>query len=165
MGRERDSLVAQSVKNPSVMQETWVQSLGWEDPLGEGMETHSSILAWRIPMDRGAWRAAIRGVTKGRTQLSDWSGHSTGERTIGHQTLERLYKGSRQQREDSVMSTARAVTESAWTRHRLEKTKFSGEHQGAGYTLTWWSGIWKAFLLTSREELSVHWPHWMCEAE
>ena len=44
MGRERDSLVAQSVQNPSVMQETWVQSLGWEDPLGEG-ETHSSILA------------------------------------------------------------------------------------------------------------------------
>ena len=70
--------------------------------------------------------------------------------------MERLYKGSRQQREDSVMSTARAVTESPWTPHRLEKTKFSGEHQGAGYTLTWRSGIWKAFLLTSREELSVH---------
>ena len=39
------------------MQETWVQSLGWEDLLEEGMATHSSILAWRIPMDRGAWRA------------------------------------------------------------------------------------------------------------
>ena len=36
------------------MQETWVQSLGWEDPLEEGMGTHPSILAWRIPMDRGA---------------------------------------------------------------------------------------------------------------
>ena len=34
---------------------TWVRSLGWEDPLEEGMATHSSILAWRIPMDRGAW--------------------------------------------------------------------------------------------------------------
>ena len=43
------SLVAQLVKNLPVMQETWVQSLGWEDPLGEGMATHSSILAWRIP--------------------------------------------------------------------------------------------------------------------
>ena len=43
------SLVAQMVKNPSAMQETWVQSLGWEDPLEEGMATHSSILAWRIP--------------------------------------------------------------------------------------------------------------------
>ena len=37
------------VKNPPAMQETWVRSLGWEDPLEEGMATHSSILAWRIP--------------------------------------------------------------------------------------------------------------------
>ena len=49
------SLVAQMVQNPSAMWETWVLSLGWEDPLEEGMATHSSILAWRIPMDRGAW--------------------------------------------------------------------------------------------------------------
>ena len=48
------SLVAQIVKNPLALRETWVQSLGWEDPLEEGMATHSSILAWRIPMDRGA---------------------------------------------------------------------------------------------------------------
>ena len=44
-----DSLVAQLVKNPSVMWETWVQSLGWKDPLEKGKATHSSILAWRIP--------------------------------------------------------------------------------------------------------------------
>ena len=50
----RDSLVAQTVKNPPVMRETWVRSLGWVDPLEEGKETHSSILAWRIPTDRGA---------------------------------------------------------------------------------------------------------------
>ena len=43
------SLMAQMVKNLSVMRQTWVQSLGWEDPLEEGMATHSSILAWRIP--------------------------------------------------------------------------------------------------------------------
>ena len=49
------SLVAQTIKIPPAMQETWVLSLGWEDPLEEGMATHSSILAWRIPMDRGAW--------------------------------------------------------------------------------------------------------------
>ena len=48
------SLVAQLVKNPPTMWETWVQSLGWEGPLEEDMATHSSILAWRIPMDRGA---------------------------------------------------------------------------------------------------------------
>ena len=46
------SLVAQAVKNPPAVQETWVSSLGWEDPLEEGMATHSSILAWGIPMDR-----------------------------------------------------------------------------------------------------------------
>ena len=48
------SLVAQTVKNLPAMWETWVQSLGWEDPLKEGMATHSRILAWD-PMDRGAW--------------------------------------------------------------------------------------------------------------
>ena len=49
------------VKNPPAMQEAWVQSLGWEDPLEEGMATHSSILAWRILTDRGAWRATVQG--------------------------------------------------------------------------------------------------------
>ena len=61
------SLVAQRVKNPPAMRETWVWSLGWEDSLQEGMSTHSSILAWRIAMDRGAWRATVHGVTKSRT--------------------------------------------------------------------------------------------------
>ena len=46
------------------MQETWVRSLGWEDPLEEELATHSSILAWRIPMDKGAWQAMVSGVTK-----------------------------------------------------------------------------------------------------
>ena len=64
------SLVAQMVKNLPAMQETWVRSLGWVDPL-EGMATHSSILAWRIPMDRGAWWTIVHRVTKNRTQLSD----------------------------------------------------------------------------------------------
>ena len=49
------------------MQETWVPSLGWEDPLKEGMATHSSILAWRILMDRGAWQATVHAVTKSWT--------------------------------------------------------------------------------------------------
>ena len=43
---------------------TWVRSLGWEDPLEEGMATHSSILAWRIPRDRGAWGATVPGVAE-----------------------------------------------------------------------------------------------------
>ena len=62
----RASLVAQLVKNLPVMQETLVQSLGWEDPL-EGMPAHSSILAWRIPMDRGAWQDTVHGVAKSQT--------------------------------------------------------------------------------------------------
>ena len=44
---------------------------GGEDPLEKGMGTHSSILAWRIPVDRGAWRAAVHGVAKSETRLSD----------------------------------------------------------------------------------------------
>ena len=47
IGREGASLVAQMVENPPAIQKAWVQSLGWENPLEEGMATHSSILAWR----------------------------------------------------------------------------------------------------------------------
>ena len=65
------SLVTQAVKNLPAMQEIWVRFLGWEDPLEEGMATHSSILAWRIPMDRGAWWAMVHGVEKSQTRLSD----------------------------------------------------------------------------------------------
>ena len=61
------SLVAQLVKNPPAMQETSVQSLGWEDPLEKGKATHSSILAWRI-----SWTVQSMGVTKSGTQLSDF---------------------------------------------------------------------------------------------
>ena len=61
------SLMAQMVKNSPAMQETQVRSLAWEDPLEEGMATHSSILAWRIPMDRGVWRVAVHGVAKSQT--------------------------------------------------------------------------------------------------
>ena len=52
------------VKNPSAKQETQVPSLGQEDTLENEITTHSSILAWRIPMDRGAWRATVHGVAK-----------------------------------------------------------------------------------------------------
>ena len=59
------------------MQETWVQSLGWDDPLEEGMTNHASIPAWRIPMDRGAWEATVHGVAKSQTGLSKEAQHST----------------------------------------------------------------------------------------
>ena len=55
------------VKNPPAMQETWFKSLGWEESLEQSMVTHSSILAWRIPMDRGARRATVHGVAESDT--------------------------------------------------------------------------------------------------
>ena len=63
------SLVVQLVKNTSAMRETWVWSLNLKDPLEEGIATHSSILAWRIPMDKGAWRASPWGHGVGH----DWA--------------------------------------------------------------------------------------------
>ena len=61
------------VKNLPAIGETWVQSLGWEDLLEEGMATHSSILAGRIPLDKRSWQAIVHGVTKSRTRLSDFN--------------------------------------------------------------------------------------------
>ena len=63
----RASPVSQTVKNLSAMQETWVQSLDWEDPLEKGMATHSSILAWRVP-----WREESGGL------------ESVGSQSVGH---------------------------------------------------------------------------------
>ena len=64
------SLVAQMVKNLPAIQETKVWSLGWEDPLKEHIATHSSILAWRIPMDRKAWQATVH---RGAKSWTWWS--------------------------------------------------------------------------------------------
>ena len=65
------SLVAQTVKNLPAMWETWVRSLGWEDPLEEGMATHSSVLAWRNPVDRRAWWVTVHGAANSWTWLSN----------------------------------------------------------------------------------------------
>ena len=65
------SLVTQRYGIRLPMQKMWVQSLVLEDPLEEEMATHSSILSWRIPMDRGAWWATVYEVTKRWAQLSD----------------------------------------------------------------------------------------------
>ena len=69
------SLMAQMAKKLSEMQKTWVQSLGWENSMEEAMATHSSILAWRIPTDRGALQAILHGVTKSQTKLRDKHTH------------------------------------------------------------------------------------------
>ena len=67
----RTFLVSQMVKNLPAMLGAWGRSLGWEDPLEEGMATHSSILAWRITRDRQGWQVTVHGVAESRTQLSD----------------------------------------------------------------------------------------------
>ena len=61
------SLMAHTVENLSAIQETRVRSVGWEDPMEKGLATHSNILPWRIPMDRGAWQATVHGVAKSWT--------------------------------------------------------------------------------------------------
>ena len=63
----RDSLVTHMVKNLTAIWETWVRPLSWEDPLEKEITTHSNILAWEIPMNRGAWRATVHGVEKCQT--------------------------------------------------------------------------------------------------
>ena len=55
--------MAQIVNTLPAMQKTWIRSLGWEDLLEKRMATHSSIFAWKIAMDRGAWQAGVCGVT------------------------------------------------------------------------------------------------------
>ena len=74
------SLVAQMIKNLPAVWETWVQSLGWEDPLEGSMATYSSVLAWRIPLDRGVWCATVHGVTKSQT----WQKLSTAHKMYKH---------------------------------------------------------------------------------
>ena len=69
------SLVAQLVKNLPAMQETWVRSLGWEDPLEKGIATHSIILAWRIPWTEEPGGLQSTGSQKSQTGLSDFPFH------------------------------------------------------------------------------------------
>ena len=65
--------MAQMVQSMPAVQETWVRFPGQEDILEKEMATHSSILAWKNPVDGGTWQAAVHRVTKSRTQLSDFT--------------------------------------------------------------------------------------------
>ena len=81
------SLVSQTVKNQPAMWETWLQSLCWEDPLEEGMATCSSILAWRIPMDRGDCWATVHGVTGHSQESKHSTQHTSFNRNAQHWPL------------------------------------------------------------------------------
>ena len=76
MGLCGASLVAQLVKNLPTMQETWVRSLAREDPLEEGMATHSSILSWKIPWTEEPGRLQSIGSKKSQTGLSNQAQHT-----------------------------------------------------------------------------------------
>ena len=78
----RDSLMAQMVKSLPAMQETWIWSLGKEDPLEKEMATHTSILAWKNPMDGGARQSTVHGVAKSRTWLSDFTSPCSLQRRV-----------------------------------------------------------------------------------
>ena len=63
------------VKNLPAVRETWVKSLSWEDPLEEGMVTHSNVLAWRTPWP-GTWQAAVHGATKSQSHTTEAAEHT-----------------------------------------------------------------------------------------
>ena len=71
--------MAQMVKNPPVMQETWVRSLGWEDPLEKGKATHSNILAWRIPWTVSRQAPLSMGILQ--TRLLEWVAMTSSRRS------------------------------------------------------------------------------------
>ena len=90
----QNSLVAQTVKNPPAVQETWAQSLSWEDPLEKGMATHSSILAWRTP-----WTEEPGGL------------QSMGSQRVGHdEAAEHTCASARIQRTGSRIWSGEAVS-------------------------------------------------------
>ena len=60
----QEQLIHQGFPSGSYGKENWVRSLAWEDPLKEGIAIHSSILAWRVSMERGSWRATVHEVAK-----------------------------------------------------------------------------------------------------
>ena len=95
------SLVAQMVKNLPAMQETWFQPLGWDDLLEEGMANPSSIVTWRIPVDRGAQWATDHRVAKTRTQLSDKAQHTVPLYGVGRKGYYLEHKCNQQKNQDN----------------------------------------------------------------
>ena len=88
------SRVTQTVKNPPAVWETWVQSLGWEDPLEKGTATQLQYACLENPMDRGAWVATVHGVAKSQTRLSGFHLTSTAKRTSSQRQSHNIKLGT-----------------------------------------------------------------------
>ena len=87
--------------------------LGLEDPLEEGRATHSSILAWRIPMDRGAWQAIVHGVTKSQTRLSNFHFHSINDSSLSFLFLYNNYMAESEEELKSLLMKVKEESEKA----------------------------------------------------
>ena len=98
-GPRVQSLVTKTVKNLPAIQETWVQSLHWEDPLKKRKSTHSSILAWRISWTEEPG-AAVHGIAKSQTRLSDQHTH-THTHTEGTKILQDMHHGQKNIKKNS----------------------------------------------------------------
>ena len=92
------SLVAQMVKNLPTVKETWLQSLGWEDPLEEGMTSHFSIFAWRISWTEEP--GGLQRAKKSQTQLSDKAQHTAPLYGGGRKGYYLENKGNQQKNQD-----------------------------------------------------------------
>ena len=125
------------VKNPPAIRVTWVWSLGWEDALEEGMATHSSILTWRIPMDREAWRFTVHGVAKSCPRLSDRA----------HSICNSLLK------ESASMQTALGIEFSNWLH--------SFHDHGIMFVLLLYTIRFQASILISNEQLDCWCYRWV----
>ena len=124
------SLVAQMVKILPAVQESWVPSLGRGDPVEEGKAIHSNILAWRIPMDRGAWRAVVHRVANSRTRLKQLSARTrvhTHTHTHTYSSSKNKLKAIMKKKSDSTVDVKQMKTCRKWNDWwGLEKKPTSG---------------------------------------
>ena len=136
------------VKNPPAvqeLQETWVRSLGGEDSLDEGMGTHgnhSSILTWRIPVDRGAWWATVHRVAKSQTRLR-WLNTHTHNVYLGVWSNERGYFSSNFFLSELALAQKRSQAKRCrWTLHLVSLSQGRGSLKAPVFVAS--SSVWQA---------------------
>ena len=137
------------------MPETRVQTLGQEDPLEKEMATHSSILAWRIPMDRGAWWTTVHRITKSWPQLKWLSTHTKDQRAVW--LWARLDPESRRERQTSACISQLFL--SHWLYFETNPSLFTVKMAAPGDTPTSLASQWKEnpFCLHTAKPIYWHW--------